>query len=148
MPKLLVKNLWFIAPFTFMAVVHGAPTTSSPNEQVRAAESAFAATLAERDLAAFESFVSEEAVFFAGEKALRGRATVVAAWKQFFDGPTAPFSWKPEAVEVLDSGRLALSSGPVYDPEGKVVARFNSIWRLEDDGKWRVVFDKGSPVCP
>jgi len=48
----------------------------------------------------------------------------------------------------LDSGTLALSSGPVRDPTGKVVARFNSIWRQEPGGVWRVVFDKGSPLPP
>jgi ketosteroid isomerase-like protein len=32
----------------------------------------------------------------------------------------------------------------VRSPSGEVVGRFNSIWRLDDDGQWRVVFDKGS----
>jgi hypothetical protein len=27
-----------------------------------------------------------------------------------------------------------------------VVGRFNSIWRREAPGVWRVVFDKGSPA--
>jgi hypothetical protein len=26
-----------------------------------------------------------------------------------------------------------------------VIARFNSIWRLEAPGRWRVIFDNGSP---
>jgi len=34
----------------------------------------------------------------------------------------------------------------VYE-EGKIVGRFNSIWRLEPDNAWRVVFDKGEAVC-
>jgi len=46
-------------------------------------------------------------------------------------------------TRMLDSGTLALSSGPVKDPQGNVVGIFNSIWRLEADGRWRVVFDKG-----
>jgi ketosteroid isomerase-like protein len=61
--------------------------------------------------------------------------------------PDAPFSWEPAEVEVLASGALALSSGPVRDPHGKLIGRFMSIWRLEAPGQWRVVFDKGSPVC-
>jgi hypothetical protein len=61
--------------------------------------------------------------------------------------PEAPFSWEPDQVEVLDSGTLAHSSGPVYDPKGKIIARFNSVWRLEAPGKWRIVFDKGTDVC-
>jgi hypothetical protein len=50
-------------------------------------------------------------------------------------------------VEVLPSGTLALSSGPVRDPSGKVTARFSSIWRLEAPGQWRIIFDKGERVC-
>ena len=61
----------------------------------------------------------------------------------FHDEAEAPFSWEPEVVEVLPSGTLAHSSGPVKDPQGTVVATFNSVWRLEADGRWRVVFDKG-----
>jgi hypothetical protein len=48
----------------------------------------------------------------------------------------------------LYSGTLALSTGFVRDPDGKVTGRFNSIWRLEGPRMWRVVFDKGSPVVP
>jgi hypothetical protein len=60
----------------------------------------------------------------------------------------APFSWEPDEVEPLPSGTLAHSSGPVRDASGKPVARFNSIWRLEAPGVWRVIFDKGSPLPP
>ena len=49
-----------------------------------------------------------------------------------------------DVVEVLESGNLALSSGPVRNASGEEVGRFNSIWRKEADGTWRVVFDKGS----
>jgi ketosteroid isomerase-like protein len=59
----------------------------------------------------------------------------------------APFSWEPEHVEVLASGTLALSSGPVFGRDGTRIGTFNSVWRLEADGRWRVVFDKGCPPC-
>ena len=48
-------------------------------------------------------------------------------------------------VEVLDSGTLALSTGPVLDPDGRRVGTFSSVWRREADGAWLVVFDKGCP---
>ena len=124
-----------------------APAPASPADQVRAAESAFAATLASRDFAAFGASVADEAVFFGRGGPLRGKAAVLEAWHGYFDGAAAPFSWEPETVEVLASGTLALSSGPVHDPEGKRIGTFNSIWRLEGDGRWRVVFDKGCPAC-
>ena len=102
-------------------------------------------------MASFATFIADEAIFMgAGEapRVLRGKPAIVAAWKQYFDGPTPPFSWEPEIVEVLDSGSLALTSGPVHDPGGGLIGLFNSIWRLEADGRWRVLFDRGSQVCP
>lgn len=120
--------------------------TDSPQQQVFAAERAFARSMADRDASAFARHVSEEAIFFNGAGVLRGRKNVLAAWARFFQGKTAPFSWEPDRVEVLQSGTLALSTGLVRDPDGKVVGRFNSIWRLEAPGVWRVVFDKGSPA--
>ena len=122
-------------------------TTEALAAQVRAAETAFAQTMAARDHDAFASFVADEALFFGNTSVLRGKAAVVAAWKGYFDGPRAPFSWQPETVEVLDSGTLALTSGPVRDSDGKQVGTFNSIWRREAGGRWKVVFDKGCPPC-
>jgi ketosteroid isomerase-like protein len=115
-------------------------------QQVRESERAFAATMAARDLRAFGTYVSDEALFY-GPTVLRGREAIVAGWARFFQGEAAPFSWEPASVEVLESGTLALSSGPVRDPAGKIVGTFNSIWRREGDGRWRVVFDKGCDVC-
>jgi len=129
----------------------GAQSAASVRDAVRYAELQFAATMARRDFGAFPAFISDEAVFLGSEcnrRVLRGRPAIIAAWKAFFDTPAAPFSWAPDFTEVLDSGGLALSSGPVRNPAGEPTGRFNSIWRLESDGRWRVVFDQGSPLCP
>ncbi|MGZ5195601.1 MAG: DUF4440 domain-containing protein [Ramlibacter sp.] len=115
--------------------------------QVMETERAFARTMAERNLAAFGTFVSEDAVFFSGPTPLHGKAAVVDWWTRFYKNPAAPFSWEPEQVEVLASGDLALSTGPVHDAKGKLIAHFTSIWRLEAPGRWRIVFDKGADVC-
>jgi ketosteroid isomerase-like protein len=112
--------------------------------EVEAREIAFAKTMADRDLDAFLSFVSPEAVFFNGNQPLRGRDAIGRGWARFFEGPAAPFSWHPDVVEVLESGHLAISSGPVRGPSGEETGRFNSIWRKDADGQWRVIFDKGS----
>ena len=113
--------------------------------EVFAAERAFAHSMADRDFAAFGRYVADDCVFFSGNTPLRGRDAVLTAWKPFFAGTEAPFSWEPDQVEVLASGELALSTGLVKDPAGAVTARFNSIWRRQADGRWLVVFDKGGP---
>ncbi|MBS0514137.1 MAG: nuclear transport factor 2 family protein [Proteobacteria bacterium] len=122
-----------------------------PHEQARreveAAERAFAKTMADRNHAAFAAFLAEDAIFFGGKQPQRGKAEVAAGWKQYFEKPAAPFSWEPAQVEVLDSGQLALSTGPVRSPDGKIIATFNSIWQRQPSGAWRIVFDKGSEVC-
>jgi len=123
-------------------------TPQSGQAEVFAAERAFAKSMADRDFAAFGRHVAPDTLFFGSAKVHRGRDAVLAAWKPFFDGPTAPFSWQPDQVEVLESGQLALSTGPVRDPRGQVIARYNSIWMRTTDGRWLVVFDKGSPPDP
>ena len=140
----LVCVAWLLC-LTTAASSSAQSSLESRREEVFAAERAFARSMAERDFAAFGRYVAEDCVFF-GQSALRGREAVLAAWKPFFDGAQAPFSWEPDQVEVLASGDLALSTGLVKDPAGAVSARFNSIWQRQSDGRWLVIFDKGGPA--
>jgi len=149
-----------IAATAFSALLLCAACASSPppvapapvdldalTAQVRAAETAFAKTMADRDHAAFASFLADDAIFVNGTKPTRGKAAIAADWQRFFSGP-APFSWKPETVVVLDDGSLAQTKGPVWDPAGVVIAEFRSTWRQESPGVWKIVFDDGACACP
>jgi len=133
-------GLVFLTCATVAAASEG---STDLREQVRKTEAAFAKTMADRDAAAFASFLSDEAVFVGGKAVARGKAAVADQWKRFFMGAEAPFSWRPEKVEVLDSGTLAMTSGPVFDPAGKRIGTFNSVWRRESDGIWKIVLDNG-----
>jgi len=123
------------------------PAESEVQRQVRATEQAFARTMADRDHTAFATFLADDAIFMSEKRTLRGKPQVMEGWKGFYAGADAPFSWEPEKVEVLESGTLALSTGAVHNPQGDRIGTFNSIWRREADGHWRVVFDKGCPPC-
>jgi ketosteroid isomerase-like protein len=141
-----MRRGWLLVLLTELAAC--GPTVDVPDIQrlqreVVETEQSFARTMAERDHAAFVSFLSSEAVFFAGDMPLRGAQAVADAWSRYFEGDLAPFSWAPETVEVLASGMLALSSGSVRDADGTLIGTFNSIWRRDPDGRWRIVFDKG-----
>ena len=126
-------------------------TAGGPAPQTVAdVERAFAATMAKRDPAGFAAFISQEAIFMGSADAprvLRGRKAITDAWNEYFQGPTPPFSWEPDIVEVTDTGNMALTSGPVHDDKGELIGRFNSVWRLESDNRWRILFDRGAPVC-
>ena len=146
------SKLMAVAVLGVAGLVHAAEDAPKPvftgvQEQVANVERAFAATMKARDHAAFSGFLSEEAIFSGGAQPLRGKAAVAAEWKKFFAKPDAPFSWEPDEVEVLASGTLAKTSGPVYAPNGKLIARFQSVWRLEVPNTWRIVFDGGTEVC-
>ena len=113
---------------------------------VKAAETAFAKTMADRRLDQFTDFVAEDAVFVGAAMNI-GRAKVVEKWSGFFKSPQAPFSWAPDAVAVAADGRTAVSTGLARDPAGKIVSRFTSIWRKDPDGHWRVIADQGVDAC-
>lgn len=153
-PKLLLKRSFYFFVFLAVAWVVNACASNKPEtaittlqQEVRNAEQRFANTMANRDFAEFQTFIASDAIFFSGDDALKGRQRIAYAWRAFFANPQAPFSWRPDIVEVLSSGELALSSGPVYDPAGKQIGRFNSIWRRTTRRTWEVVFDRGSDVC-
>src|SRR5258705_7039812 len=114
----------YITPFLLVVLAGftigplSAQSNTNLGQQVRDAERAFARSMATRDFGAFGALVADEAIFFGGQGPQRGKTAVLAAWKGFFDGATAPFSWDPETVEVLQSGTLGLTSGSVKDPAG------------------------------
>jgi ketosteroid isomerase-like protein len=144
MRRTVVALLVLLAAISLPAI---AEPLDELREQVRQREVAFAQTMADRDHEAFQTFLAEDAIFLSGSKALRGKEAVAAAWKGFFEKPDAPFSWTPETVEVVASGTLAISTGPVFAPDGSRVGTFNSTWRKEPDGSWKVVLDNGCPPC-
>jgi ketosteroid isomerase-like protein len=120
------------------------PAADAASASLAQVERAFAGAFAARDLERFGAFLDEDAVFLGpAGSALRGKAEIVAGWKGYFEGEP-PFSWYPTVSQV--SGDLGLSQGPVLGPDGTWLANFSSVWRRQEDGTWRIVFD-GAPPC-
>ena len=124
-------------------------------EQVRAVEMAFAKAVMDDKPDAFAALLDEGAVFVSGKNVTRGKAAIVAGWKDFF-GPARPyFEWHPEVVELSADGNLGLSRGPwvirTKDKDGKEIeikGLYNSVWQRQADGSWRIIFDAGCSPCP
>lgn len=122
-------------------------------EAVRCSEIGFSKATERKDMEAFRSFIDADARFVSNG-VLRGVEDIAAAWGVFFGEDSPSIKWRPQVVEVLENRELALSRGPYrvrsIDAEGNEVeswGTFNSVWRLHDDGRWRVVFDAGSPAA-
>lgn len=111
--------------------------------EVSATETAFAAAFAARDVAAFRGFLAADTIWM-GKEALHGPDAVMKAWNGWLTAVSPPFSWGPDLALVLPSGDLARTSGPVRDPEGKQIGRFQSTWRRKPAGGWEIVFDFGT----
>ena len=146
-----MKTIRMTTVSILLILVLSATTAAAPTDDVRCREIAFSLSAEQRDTDGFAAFIDPDARFI-GSSAMRGVEQIVEGWQAFFadDGPT--IKWRPQFVEVLEDGTLALTRGPYQvmstDDEGNSVEQwgtFNSIWRLHDDGEWRVVFDAGSP---
>lgn len=111
--------------------------------EVRATEIAFAAAFAARDVAGFRRLLAPDTIWM-GKEPLHGPDAVMAAWNGWLTSAQPPFSWSPDLTLVLPSGDLGRTSGPVLDPAGKAVGRFQSTWRRKPAGGWEIVFDFGT----
>jgi ketosteroid isomerase-like protein len=118
-------------------------------DEVRCREIGFSRSAEMRDAEAFATFIDADARFVGGA-VNRGPQEVTEAWAAFFaeDGPA--IKWRPQFVEVLEDSTLALTRGPyrmiTTDDQGVQTEHwgtFNSVWRLQTDGSWKVVFDAG-----
>lgn len=124
-------------------------------DEVRRAELAFAATVVEDRPRVFAAMLDDAAVFVSGSEVTRGKEAIVAAWQGFF-GPDRPLmTWRPEIVEISADGELGFTRGPWQlrgvGEDGQPFERsgtFNSVWRRQEDGGWRIVFDAGCAACP
>jgi ketosteroid isomerase-like protein len=127
-----------------------APALADLEEEVRCREIGFSRSVESQDRDLFSSFIDPDARFVSN-KVDRRPAAIAEAWAVFFSGDLPSIKWRPQIVEVLESGDLALSRGPyrIIDKDEKGEIReawgtFNSVWRLNGDGEWLVVFDAGS----
>lgn len=116
-------------------------------------EMSFARSVAEHDAAAFAAHLAPDAVFAVGTpRPTRGPRAIADAWAGIVRGDGLRLEWYPARTTV--SGDLAWSTGPALferlDGREPRLARstFQSVWRREPDGRWRVVFDTGTPPEP
>jgi len=146
MKPTLTKVMSAVALLCAAAAASAAEDLTRLAAEVRATEIAFAKTLADRDVKTFRRMIAPDVIWLA-DVPLRRPEQVLTRWQKYFDAPQPPFSWSPELVEVQEGGKLALSTGPVLDPEGKRIGTYTSIWRRESSGKWKIIFDRGCPAC-
>lgn len=124
------------------------PPDSAPLLQ---ADQAFAQLSADSGaVVAFDTYLADNAVQMPnGAAPIDGRENIVAAMSA---GPAIVLLWEPKRAEIAMSGELGWTWG-VYearfkDAEGQDVTsagKYLNIWRLQEDGTWKVIVDMGNP---
>ena len=119
-------------------------------DDVRCREIGFSRSVEAQDRDLFPTFIDPDARF-ANNAVVRTPEAIADAWDAFFREDAPKIKWRPQFVEVLETGDLALTRGPYRitdkDDEGNPRegwGTFNSVWRLNANREWLVVFDAGS----
>ncbi|HXU44855.1 MAG TPA: nuclear transport factor 2 family protein [Thermoanaerobaculia bacterium] len=132
------------------------PASAVPDDAARtsleATENAFAGSVLHKDKDAFAARLDENAAFIGPDGVTRGKAAILEAWAPLF-APGAPsFEWHPEIVELSGDGAIGITRGPWVirskGKDGQETERrgtFNSVWRKDASGGWKIIFDAGCP---
>ena len=155
MPPILAKLYWGFTnmrslTLILISLIVASNALADLTDDVRCREIGFSKSVEIQDTALFASFIDADARFV-GNSVTRGTAAIAEGWSVFFAENGPSIKWRPQFVEVIEDGTLALTRGPfrliTKDEQGVETEHwgtFNSVWRPNADGEWRVVFDAGS----
>jgi uncharacterized protein (TIGR02246 family) len=116
------------------------------------ADRAFAAAAAARGLDGWmDAFAPDAVRLVMGRSFVRGLDAIRAADADLFADPAVHLTWAPADAGVFDDGRTGFTTGlSAYvrlgggAPDTLGTGRYVTLWRLGDDGRWRVILDTGS----
>jgi ketosteroid isomerase-like protein len=126
------------------------PSREAAMQSVRAADQAWMAAYASRNLDQAMSFLADDAtVLEPNQLPVTGRDKIRAAEADFFADKNFSIHWEPVRIDVASSGDLAYSQGDLTysgtDPStGKVFtdrAKYLTVWKKQTDGSWTAVED-------
>lgn len=140
-----------IVPIVLL-IACAAPSKQVDIESLKAeimdAEKQFNDMAAEQGLTeAFATFAAEDAVIKRGGKLYKGRAAI-REWYENNSSPDEQLTWKPDFIDVSNSGDLAYTYGSFTfsypDSTGTMISNsgtFHSVWKRQEDGSWKFVWD-------
>lgn len=136
-----MKDLWPCLLATLLGLLPAA-SGSTPVDDARAADAAFAARAAEiGHHAAFIEYLADDAVLFRPE-AVNGQE-----WLATHEPAGGRLEWSPAAAVTGCAAVLAVTTGPWRYSNGDggdpVAGHYLSLWRLDAQSQWRVVLDHG-----
>lgn len=96
---------------------------------------------------AFATYAAKDGVIKRNGKLILGQEAIVT-WYQNDSKPNETLTWKPDYVDVSNSGDLAYTYGSyiftTIDSTGtrkEKTGSFHTVWKRQDDGSWKFVWD-------
>ena len=135
------------------AAQRGAALARENRDALLAADRAFDAATADKKFDGFSSFLADNvSTLRADQPVLRGKAAMQSAWKPLIENRSISLRWQPISAEISKSRDLGYTVGSYTitrtDEKGASIVgtgKYLTIWRLQDDGSWKVEFDTGVP---
>ncbi len=134
-----------------MAACNGVGDREAVGRQLMEADRAFAAETAANGLNGWLNWFDKQAAVFPRDRnVVNGLAAIRAFYEETGFDPTG-LKWEPERAVVSDDGTLGMTYGtwtmvdPSVNGESEIArGKYMTVWRLNPEGKWRVVADMGN----
>lgn len=136
-----------------LSIGHSCKSTNSEEvkidkwkQEIVDAEAAFAKMANEYGMnKAFAAYAANDAVLMRGNQIISGREAIVEFMQ---NQDSKELAWKPEYIDVSNSGDLGYSYGyytfAYPDSSGtsvEVKGVFHTVWKRQQDGNWKFVWD-------
>jgi uncharacterized protein (TIGR02246 family) len=127
---------------------------ANAREELMKVDREWAQAAATRDLERIVSYWTDDAVIYTpGEAAVAGKEAIRKYVGASLALPGFAISWTPTGAEVSKSGDLGYTIGTnaITLPVARggrttVEGRYVTVWRKEQDGRWRCVIDTWNPA--
>jgi ketosteroid isomerase-like protein len=123
--------------------------SSNAAEALRAADEAWLKAYQEKDAVKAAGFYADRGAMLApNAPLLTGKEALAKFIAKSFEMRDYHITWRPNNVEVAQSGELGYTSG-IYEmsfrePSGKLFldkGKYLMVWKKHADGAWKVLFD-------
>jgi uncharacterized protein (TIGR02246 family) len=133
------------------------PSKAEAEQAIRAKQAQLNQDYASKDAEKVTAHYADDAVLaIPGAPAIKGKPAIHQAIKQMETDPALRVTWRPERIEVADSGDLAFVEGSYHltmtDPSTKDVisdhGTYLTTYRLGSDGDWKIAADMSTSEPP
>lgn len=145
---MIKKNSWVIIGVLFVLACQPMNKKETWIKEIENVENQFASYAADHGIkAAFVEFAAPDAVIMRNNTVYKGIAAIEELYSQQ-DLSNVTLEWKPDFIDVSDSGDLAYTYGKyrysVTAVDGTVQTSegiFHTVWKRQPDGAWKFVWD-------